>query len=585
MSLFNFSGGGDIWSSAGFAFVSPINDILDKDTFTLEEILAQDDVLQEVKSLNIKLVDFLSKESSIREMMAFLADPPPEGASDNRVFKFPYMSCEIICCEVPEILNAVARDGGSDGGSCPLGKLFSILEQEGDIDAHRAGYLEKVLTVLLKHRCSATTTFVNEGGIELFRKMVRHLGNFSVMQVAKLLLLPKHAALQDIDATALMGDGRGMGGLEDGGAIISLWCNWADDPAILKTLMAEFDRQPSGGAASDGPGGEGGNNAGGGGEAAGEAEAKRAREEGGDGGGESSDVHLHLSELLLALIAQSSPESSFLKRVFSTEAVDPLIAAATLTKEQGRQAEGSQAALQILAALAERLVRPLPPSSSPLGNEGTEMQVDLVGDFGGGGGADGGDGRSPQQQQQQQQPEFLKVDGEVLERGLRDLVPSLCAYLRGHTEDPSMITAQTRREQPRLGMLRLQVVRFLQTLIGMNRPAIDQALIKEHAMATCLEMMFTYETSSMLHASVAASVLAILMPAGGAASGALPGPGSRAGQDSTAAAEAAASASSDEPETTKEGGDGGEAAAGEDGGGDGSGSGGGDDGGRGAGKD
>lgn len=42
-----------------------------------------------------------------------------------------------------------------------------------------------------------------------------------------------------------------------------------------------------------------------------------------------------------------------------------------------------------------------------------------------------------------------------------------------------MITAQTRREQPRLGMLRLQVVRFLETLIGMSKPAIDQALIKE----------------------------------------------------------------------------------------------------------
>ena len=36
---------------------SPINDILDKDSFTLEEILAQDEVLQEVKSLNIKLVE------------------------------------------------------------------------------------------------------------------------------------------------------------------------------------------------------------------------------------------------------------------------------------------------------------------------------------------------------------------------------------------------------------------------------------------------------------------------------------------------------------------------------------------------
>lgn len=33
------------------------------------------------------------------------------------------------------------------------------------------------------------------------------------------------------------------------------------------------------------------------------------------------------------------------------QAVGPLVAAATLTKEQGRQAEGSQAALQILVGL------------------------------------------------------------------------------------------------------------------------------------------------------------------------------------------------------------------------------------------
>ncbi|CAM9728964.1 unnamed protein product, partial [Ectocarpus fasciculatus] len=532
MSLFNFSGGGDIWSSAGFAFVSPINDILDKDSFTLEEILAQDEVLQEVKSLNIKLVDFLSKESSVRDMMTYLADPPPEGAPDNRVFKFPYMSCEIICCEVPEILKAIANDGASGGDDCPLRKLFSILDGEGDIDSHRAGYLEKasrrhsstrrgyrsVLTVLLKHRCGATTAFVNEGGLDLFRRMVRHLGNFSVMQVAKLLLLPKYAALQDIDATALMGDGRGVGGSEDdGGPPASLWCNWSDNPEILKTLLAEFNRQPIGG---EGVSGDAEGEGGGGGDGGGEAEGgQEKREE----SGESSDMHLHLSELLLALIAQSSPESSFLQRIFSEEAVAPLVAAATLTKDQGRQAEGSQAALQILAALADRLVQPLPPSMSPLANENTEMQMDLTEGFGvggiGDGATEGGQGAGIAAGGLRP-PEFLKVDGAVLERGLSDLVPSLCAYLRGHTEDPSTITAQTKQEQPRLGLLRLQVVRFLETLVRMDSAVIDQVLIRENAMATCLEMMFTYETSSMLHASVATSVQAILAPpVGGGAPG------------------------------------------------------------------
>ena len=63
----------------------------------------------------------------------------------------------------------------------------------------------QVVTVLLKHRCGPTTAFVNENGLDLSRKMVRHLGNFSVMQVAKLLLLPKYAALQGKRAGACRG--------------------------------------------------------------------------------------------------------------------------------------------------------------------------------------------------------------------------------------------------------------------------------------------------------------------------------------------------------------------------------------------
>lgn len=50
------------------------------------------------------------------------------------------MSCEIICCEVPHILNAVA----SENNHAALKKLFSMLDEGGDLDAHRAGYLEKV---------------------------------------------------------------------------------------------------------------------------------------------------------------------------------------------------------------------------------------------------------------------------------------------------------------------------------------------------------------------------------------------------------------------------------------------------------
>ena len=45
------------YSPNGSSCFSAINDILDKDVFTLEELLEEDELLQEVKSRNTKLID------------------------------------------------------------------------------------------------------------------------------------------------------------------------------------------------------------------------------------------------------------------------------------------------------------------------------------------------------------------------------------------------------------------------------------------------------------------------------------------------------------------------------------------------
>lgn len=96
-----------------------------------------------------------------------------------------------------------------------------------------------------------------------------------------------------------MGDGRGASGNDDGGAPGSLWCNWSDDPEILKILLAQFNRPRQ-----SVEGGSGDAEAGGG--ARGDEERMKGGGEGGQGGdgdgdgdaaGESADVHLHLSEV------------------------------------------------------------------------------------------------------------------------------------------------------------------------------------------------------------------------------------------------------------------------------------------------
>lgn len=44
------------WKVAGFSSPSPIETILDKQDFTLEELLDEEDMIQECKSLNGRLV-------------------------------------------------------------------------------------------------------------------------------------------------------------------------------------------------------------------------------------------------------------------------------------------------------------------------------------------------------------------------------------------------------------------------------------------------------------------------------------------------------------------------------------------------
>ena len=72
MSLFASLGHGDIWSISGISFTSPLNDILEKESFTLEELLQEDELLQEVKSHNHRLIEFLSQESTVMKILEYI---------------------------------------------------------------------------------------------------------------------------------------------------------------------------------------------------------------------------------------------------------------------------------------------------------------------------------------------------------------------------------------------------------------------------------------------------------------------------------------------------------------------------------
>lgn len=196
MSLFaSLGGAGDIWSLSGISFASPINDILDKSTFTLEDLLEEDELIQEVKSKNDRLIQFLLTPETLNLLIEYIIQPPTpelEGIGDDevktkrdlRAHKYPYMSCEVLCCEVPELLKMLVEEEDY------LDKLFSFLSSDTILDHYLSGYFEKILEMLFRRMTVPMMKYLNVGGTDLLTKFLDHIDSYSIMQILQRLLLP-----------------------------------------------------------------------------------------------------------------------------------------------------------------------------------------------------------------------------------------------------------------------------------------------------------------------------------------------------------------------------------------------------------
>jgi hypothetical protein len=67
------------WRVPGYTQPSPLEAILDMEGFTLEEVLDEADLIQECKSLNGRLVNFLKEPATLESLLSYLVDSPGAG--------------------------------------------------------------------------------------------------------------------------------------------------------------------------------------------------------------------------------------------------------------------------------------------------------------------------------------------------------------------------------------------------------------------------------------------------------------------------------------------------------------------------
>ncbi|KAJ0021531.1 hypothetical protein Pint_32158 [Pistacia integerrima] len=131
-----------------------VESVLDKENFTLEELLDEEEIIQECKALNSRLINFLRDRAQVEQLLRYIVEEAPEDAESKRAFKFPFIACEIFTCEIDVILKTLVEEDEL------MDLLFSFLEPNRPHSALLAGYFSKVVVCLMLRKTVPLMNYV-----------------------------------------------------------------------------------------------------------------------------------------------------------------------------------------------------------------------------------------------------------------------------------------------------------------------------------------------------------------------------------------------------------------------------------------
>ncbi|KAI8976765.1 SIT4 phosphatase-associated protein-domain-containing protein [Pilobolus umbonatus] len=192
----------------GYNTPSAIDGLLEKDVVSIDEILVDQDVIQEAKSQNTKLIDFLIRRDSITRLIDLFY------SIENDKQRIPLIACEILSCEIPELTDAMLVDYKDQ-----LERLWNFLEIPYCREPYysiQSAYFCKIINIFLNKRTVEMVEFIKSKP-ENVKKILAHLESSPMMD-----LLLKLVRMEEIT------EGRGL-------------VKWLNENGLLADLMNRLD--------------------------------------------------------------------------------------------------------------------------------------------------------------------------------------------------------------------------------------------------------------------------------------------------------------------------------------------------------
>ncbi|KAL0968047.1 hypothetical protein UPYG_G00261610 [Umbra pygmaea] len=155
---------------------SHIDTLLEKEDVTLTEVMDEEDVLQECKAQNHKLVDFLVRPQCMEDLVTYITQEPSDDVEEKIKYKYPNISCELLTSDVGQINDRLGEDESL------LMKLYGFLQNESPLNPLLASFFSKVLSILIGRKPEQIVEFLRkrEDFVDL---MIKHIGTSAIMDL------------------------------------------------------------------------------------------------------------------------------------------------------------------------------------------------------------------------------------------------------------------------------------------------------------------------------------------------------------------------------------------------------------------
>lgn len=229
------------WRFGGYASISTIDTLLDKPDVSLEELLDESELIQELKQHNTKLIEYLREDNVLKRLMDYVVAPslvnePDDGneandanaAQENKYassedkkegeplsatldqeqleqaegtrLKHAYVACEVLSSETWSILESIMLNRGY------LRDFWGFVRRPPPLDSMQASYFTKVNETLFDRKTEEMLEFFKslEG---IVPAILQHVDNPMVMDLLlKIISLERAEGGQGIVDVSSDGD-------------------------------------------------------------------------------------------------------------------------------------------------------------------------------------------------------------------------------------------------------------------------------------------------------------------------------------------------------------------------------------------